>query len=143
MASEPNPILVFFFSFAISALSGIAVFLNSRRPLTTRALAATGLYNGLAGLGVSLCWYHYFASRGDVFFLLGFCIFLGLTGSFVVTNIYKTLFKPGGITLRISLDGLRPKLDDSDDEKLFGSSSEDQLPPTELFDNRGDMEVDE
>ena len=61
---EANPLSIFATVFVLASLAGLAALLRSSKPLTPRTIAATLLYYGLMGLGLTLSWWEWFeASR--------------------------------------------------------------------------------
>lgn len=73
-----NELVVFIAAFSVSALAGLASLLRSSDPITVRKVVSHILNSGSLGLGVALLWYNKYIE--DVFFLIGLCIFAGLTG---------------------------------------------------------------
>jgi membrane-associated PAP2 superfamily phosphatase len=53
--------------FAVASLSGLAVLLRSKRPLTVRNIVSAFLYNGLAGLIIGLLWFNYSPNQSPYF----------------------------------------------------------------------------
>lgn len=100
MDDKFDPLRVLVSAFALAAAGGLAALLRGKGQVTYRTATAAVLYNGLTGLTIALIWYNKYQSEGNIYFLLGASVLVGL-GGLSVADLAMQVVKNGGFSLNI------------------------------------------
>jgi hypothetical protein len=80
---------VFIASFFLSSFAGLAAALRLKGGVTWLSLLTAFLNSGLMGVCISLLWFE--QMRDNVYFLLGLCLLVGLSGMSAVEYLLGVL----------------------------------------------------
>jgi hypothetical protein len=95
-----DPLRVLISAFALAAIGGLASLFRGKAEITYRTSAAAMLYSGLSGLTIALIWYNKYQSEGNIYFLLGVSVLVGL-GGVSVADLAMQVMRHGGFNLSI------------------------------------------
>jgi hypothetical protein len=100
MTPTLDPLVFFALAFGITAMSGLAVLLQSTIALTIRNVAGCILHTGAMGVGFSMLVYAY--NGTGAWYVLGFNVLVGLGGASFFRFV-SAVCAQGGVNIRINM----------------------------------------